>query len=82
MTVSLGQILQENQYRLGPQRKMIHFATDPIFTDPHLVNNTSNDLCPGLGLHGVEIFDSNKYRQRDRTCLPNTDTHRIRDATD
>lgn len=44
--------------------------------------NTSNDLCPGLGLHGVEIFDSNNYRQRDRTCLPDTDTHRIRNATD
>ncbi len=44
--------------------------------------DTSNDLCPGLGLHGVAIFDSNKYRQRDRTCLPNTDMHRIRDATD
>jgi len=45
MTVSLGQILQENQYRLGPQRKMIHFATDPIFTDPHLVNNPDKYRC-------------------------------------
>jgi len=44
--------------------------------------NTSNDLCSGLRLHGVKIFDFNKYRQRDRICLPNTDTHRIRDVTD
>lgn len=32
--------------------------------------DTSNDLCPGLRIHGVAIFDSNKHRQRDRTCLP------------
>lgn len=41
----------------------------------------SDDLCSGLGIHDMAIFNYNNYRQRDRTCVPNTDTQRIRNAT-
>ncbi len=34
----------------------------------------SDDLCSGLGIHDMAIF-------KDRTCVPNTDTQRIRNAT-
>ena len=44
--------------------------------------NISNNLCSELRLHDVKIFDFNKYRQRDRICLSNINTHRIRDITD